>query len=199
MATKGELTKARLAASMLELIQIGGYSGTGLNAVTEHAAAPKGSVYFHFPDGKEGLGVAAVELAARQFEALIAESAASAKNVAEAARSVILALAALLADSDFRVGCPVSVVTLEMGAESERLRDACAAAFDSWIEPTAALLQVGGVDAQQASATATVVVSLIEGAVIVSRAQLSTRPLLAAADSVTELIELRCQTAGGLR
>ena len=199
MATKGELTKARLAASMLELIQIGGYSGTGLNAVTEHAAAPKGSVYFHFPDGKEGLGVAAVELAARQFEALIAESAASAKNVAEAARSVILALAALLADSDFRVGCPVSVVTLEMGAESERLRDACAAAFDSWIEPTAALLEVGGVDAQQASATATVVVSLIEGAVIVSRAQLSTRPLLAAADSVAELIELRCQTAGGLR
>lgn len=199
MASKGDLTKARLAESMLELIQTGGYSGTGLNAVTEHAAAPKGSIYFHFPEGKEGLGVAAVDLAAKQFQALIAETAASAGSPSAAARAAIEALATIVGESDYRLGCPVSVVTLEMGAESERLRQACAAAFESWIHPTAGLLEAAGVDAEGARSLATVVVAMIEGAVILSRAQRSTQPLLTAAGVVAELIDQRCLTAGGAR
>ena len=180
---------------MLELIQTSGYSGTGLNAVIDHAGAPKGSVYFHFPDGKEGLGIAAVDLAARQFQELISEAAVSSGGAAEAARVAIHALAALVAESDFRLGCPVSVVTLEMGAESERLREACAAAFESWIGPTAALLEADGLDTERARSVATVIVATIEGSVIVSRATRSTAPLLSAADVVTALIAQ--QTTGG--
>ncbi len=199
MTSKGDLTKARLAASMLELIQTGGYSGTGLNAVIDHAGAPKGSVYFHFPDGKEGLGVAAVDLAAQQFEALLADAAASAGSASETARIVIETLAAIVGESDFRLGCPVSVVTLEMGAESERLRQACATAFASWIDPTTALLEAGGLTADDARSLATVVVSTIEGAVIVSRALRSIQPLMAAADVVASLIDQRMHAAGGTR
>ena len=199
MASKGDLTRARLAASMLELIQTGGYAGTGLNAVIEHAGAPKGSIYFHFPDGKEGLGVAAVELASTQFEALIAETAETAGSAAGAARAAIDALAAIVSESDFRLGCPVSVVTLEMGAESERLRQACAAAFASWIAPTAALLERSGLAEPEARSLATVVISMIEGAVIVSRATRSVEPLHSAADVVAELIEQRVSQARGAR
>jgi TetR/AcrR family transcriptional repressor of lmrAB and yxaGH operons len=199
MATKGEQTRARLAASMLELIQTSGYSGTGLNAVIEHAAAPRGSVYFHFPDGKEGLGVAAVELAAQQFETLIAEAAVSAGGPAAAARAAIDALATIVGESDFRLGCPVSVVTLEMGAESERLRQACALAFESWISPTAAFLEASGLAPDDARSLATVVVSTVEGAVIVSRAMRSIQPLTSAADVVAELLDHRCPTTGGTR
>lgn len=199
MASKGDLTKARLAASMLELIQTNGYSGTGLNAVTEHAAAPKGSIYFHFPDGKEGLGVAAVELAEKQFETLIVEAAGSEGGAGKAVRAAIETLTAIVSDSGFRLGCPVSVVTLEMGAESERLRHACATAFESWIAPTSALLEANGIEAVDARSLATVVVSTIEGAVIVSRAMQSTQPLISAADVVAELIDQRCQAVGGAR
>lgn len=196
MTSKGDLTKARLAESMLELIQTSGFSGTGLNAVIEHAAAPKGSIYFHFPDGKEALGVAAVDLAAKQFEALITETAASAGSAAGAARAVIEALATIVGESDFRLGCPVSVVTLEMGAESERLQQACASAFESWIAPTAALLEADGFGAKESRPLATVVVSMIEGAVIVSRATRSVQPLLSAADIVADLIGRRSTTGG---
>lgn len=199
MPSKGDLTKARLAESMLELIQTSGYSGTGLSAITAHAAAPKGSVYFHFPDGKEGLGVAAVELAAKQFETLILELADSERSAAQAARSAIEALAMLVGESDFRLGCPVSVVTLEMGAENERLRGACAAAFESWTVPTAALLEADGVAHEEARTLATVVVSMIEGAVILSRAMQSTQPLLSAADVVVEIISARTNSAVATR
>lgn len=199
MASKGDLTKARLAESMLELIQTSGYSGTGVNAVIDHAGAPKGSFYFHFPDGKEGLGVAAVDLAAAQFQALIAESASSSGSAAGAARLAIEALATIVGESDFRLGCPVSVVTLEMGAESERLRQACATAFESWIAPTTALLETGGLENPEARSLATVIVSMIEGAVIVSRATRNTQPLIAAADVIAELIDQRIRTAGATR
>lgn len=182
---------------MLELIQTSGYSGTGLNAVIDHAGAPKGSVYFHFPDGKEGLGVAAVDLAAAQFAQLIAEAAASAGGAAAAVRVAVEALTAIVSDSDYRLGCPVSVVTLEMGAESQRLRNACAAAFESWIAPTAALLEAEGLDAAPARSLATVVVSTIEGAVILARATRSPQPLTSAADVLAELIDVRCQKVGG--
>lgn len=197
MTTKGNLTKERLAESMLHLIQTSGYSGTGLNAVIEHASAPKGSIYFHFPDGKEGLGVAAVELATQQFQTLFTEVAASADGPAEAIRASIEALTGIVAASGFRLGCPVSVVTLEMGAESERLRQACATAFESWIVPAAALLEAGGLDAGEARSLATVVVSTIEGAVIVSRALQNTQPLDSAADIMAELINQRLRTIGG--
>ncbi|GAA1121710.1 TetR/AcrR family transcriptional regulator [Microbacterium natoriense] len=199
MTSKGDQTRARLAASMLELIQTSGYSGTGLNAVIDHADAPKGSIYFHFPDGKVGLGVAAVELAATQFEALIAEAAVSTGSAAGAARAAIEVLASIVSESDYRLGCPVSVVTLEMGAESERLRQACASAFESWIAPTAALLEGNGLAAEESRSLATVVVSVIEGAVIVSRATRSTQPLESAAEVIAELIERRVENAGGAR
>lgn len=196
MTSKGDLTKARLAQSMLELIQASGYSGTGLNAVIEHASAPKGSVYFHFPEGKEGLGIAAIELAKQQFEALIIQAAQDGGGAGEAAKIAIQTLAAIISDSDFRLGCPVSVVALEMGDSNERLRQACASAFESWIAPTAALLEADGVGSDQANSLATVIVSTIEGAAIVSRAMKSAQPLLAAADVVSELIGLRREGAG---
>lgn len=176
---------------MLELIQRNGYSGTGLNAVIEHAGAPRGSIYFHFPDGKEGLGIAAVELATVEFGALLAEAAASDGGATTAIRAAIEVLADIVLASNFRLGCPVSVVTLEMGAESERLRQACATAFESWITPTAELLAASGLPAAEARGLATAIVSMVEGAVIVSRALRSVQPLEAAADAAEMLLRQR--------
>lgn len=187
--TKGVKTSARLADSMLELIQRNGYSGTGLNTVVEHAGAPKGSLYFHFPQGKEALGEKAVELAAARFGSLIADSALESATPGEAVRRVIAALAGMLDDSDFQLGCPVSVVTLEMGGHSERLREACANAFEAWIAPVTELLVAHGRPRSAARALATAVVSMAEGAMIVSRAQRSTEPLHNAAQALSALLD----------
>jgi TetR/AcrR family transcriptional repressor of lmrAB and yxaGH operons len=175
-----------MAASMLELIQRQGYSGTGLNTVVQHSGAPKGSLYFHFPDGKEALGEKAVELAAGQFAALLAESAPEPPGVA--VRRAIDVLAQMLEESGFELGCPVSVVTLEMGAHSERLRAACADAFAAWIEPLTARLVGDGRGEDDARKLATAIVCMVEGAVIVSRAQRSTEPLTSAAAAIDVLV-----------
>ncbi|MEU5883891.1 TetR/AcrR family transcriptional regulator [Spirillospora sp. NPDC047279] len=187
--TKGAATSARLVESMLELIQRNGYAGTGLNTVTEHAGAPKGSLYFHFPEGKEALGEKAVELAAARFGSLVGDSVLEGAAPGQVVRGVLDVLAGILTDSDFQLGCPVSVVTLEMGAQSERLRFACANAFESWIAPVTDLLVARGRPESTARARATAVVSMVEGAVIVSRAQRSTEPLRFAADALALLLD----------
>ncbi|MFJ9717027.1 TetR/AcrR family transcriptional regulator [Streptomyces sp. NPDC101213] len=186
---KGARTSARLVESMVELIQRRGYSGTGLNTVVEHAGAPKGSLYFHFPEGKEALGERAVELAAARFSSLVTASARESATPGEVVGRVVDVLAGMLTDSDFELGCPVSVVTLEMGAQSERLRGACANAFDSWITPVTEYLVAHGRPGPAARALATAVVSMVEGAVIVSRAQRSTEPLRCAAQALTTLLD----------
>ncbi|MCK2219370.1 TetR/AcrR family transcriptional regulator [Actinomadura sp. ATCC 31491] len=184
---KGAATSARLAESMLELIQAHGYSGTGLATVTEHARAPKGSLYFHFPEGKEALGEKAVELAAERFRALLDPAADGPPG--EVLGQVVDVLAGMLTESGFRLGCPVSVVTLEMGGQSERLRQACARAFETWIEAVAALLTSRGRAPEEAATLATAVVSTIEGAMIVSRARRSAEPLRCAARALAALLE----------
>lgn len=195
MVTKGERTRALLVDSMLELIQERGYAGTGLNAVTEHAQAPKGSLYFHFPEGKESLGAAAVDQAAQQFQELVADAARDQGTVGGAVRCVVDALAEILNDSDFQLGCPVSVVTLEMGAESDRLRNRCAAAFESWIEPVAAHLGATGRTEADARVLATTIVSTVEGAMIVSRARRSVVPLQCAGQVLADLVDTAPATA----
>lgn len=178
-----------MAESMLQLIQRQGYSGTGITEVSEHADAPKGSLYFHFPDGKEGIGLAAVHLAATQFTELIAEALRSSDGPASALQFAIEALSRLVSDSDYQLGCPVSVVTLEMGGASEGLRDACASAFTSWIDPISDMLTREGFRRADATNLATVIIASIEGAVIMARASRSTQPLDAAAAVLTRLVE----------
>ncbi|MBO4207414.1 TetR family transcriptional regulator [Micromonospora echinofusca] len=176
---------------MLELIQVQGYAGTGLNTVTEHARAPKGSLYFHFPDGKEALGEQAVDLAARQFRLLVDDTIHQATSPRAMINGIAEVLTSLLTDSDYQLGCPVSVVTLEMGAASERLRSACATAFGSWIASLTDYLTATGYGPTSARTLATAIVSSFEGAVILSRAQRSPDPVHAAARVLATVLDGR--------
>jgi AcrR family transcriptional regulator len=192
-STKGEATQQRMVESMLELIQVNGYAGTGLNAVLAHSGAPKGSLYFHFPDGKEQLGERAIGLAADHFESLIVEALGSARSQQSAGRvaeSVVAMLSEFLEANDFLVGCPVSVVALEMGAESDRLRAACEQAYDRWITPVEEFLVVRGHDRGSARSTASSVISLVEGAMIVARTRRDVQPLSDAARTLRTLLDL---------
>ncbi|WP_433625807.1 TetR/AcrR family transcriptional regulator [Nocardia sp. CA-120079] len=189
VTSKGAQTSGQLVESMLELIQARGYSGTGLNTVVDHAGAPKGSLYFHFPEGKEQLGEKAIELAAERFRSLLDETAGAGASPGEVIRRVVEVLAGLVADSDFQLGCPVSVVTLEMGAHSERLRAACAAAFESWIEPVREYLVAAGRSEAAAGTLATATVSAVEGAVIVARAKRDVEPLHSTARLLAALLD----------
>ncbi|MFT3716450.1 MAG: TetR/AcrR family transcriptional regulator [Gordonia sp. (in: high G+C Gram-positive bacteria)] len=189
MGTKGDQTRSRLVAAMLDLIQRRGYAGTGLSALTEAAGAPKGSLYFHFPDGKEEVGSEAVDSAAALFSAMISEIGSTADGPGEAIRTMGDSLCALLESGSFELGCPVSVVTLEMGSDSPRLRDRCNAAYTEWIGRMTDVLTDHGCDPQTAQSLATTVVSTTEGAMILARARRDVEPLRTAIAVVADLAD----------
>jgi len=197
---KGEATTARMVEAMLELIQSRGYAGTGINTVLERASAPKGSMYFHFPEGKEELAERAIGRAADQFRDLIGEAARSEQSAARLVTGVLDVLARLLVDSNYKLGCPVSVVTLEMGAHSERLRMACASAYESWVCAVQDYLAaVSGLAADHAREVAETVVSTVEGAMILSRAGRDIKPMLSAGRVLGRLLDEMTEPKGAKR
>jgi TetR/AcrR family transcriptional repressor of lmrAB and yxaGH operons len=62
-------TRERILATASGLFQRQGYHATGLNQVLAEGKAPKGSLYFHFPRGKEQLALLGARLVATGFRA----------------------------------------------------------------------------------------------------------------------------------
>src|SRR5688572_33233071 len=49
-----------MLAAAVELFRARGYAGVGVAELLEKSGAPRGSLYFHFPGGKEQVGAEAV-------------------------------------------------------------------------------------------------------------------------------------------
>ena len=60
MPERGE-TRRRLVETTAQLLQRQGLNGTGVLEVLRESGAPRGSLYFHFPGGKEQLTVEAID------------------------------------------------------------------------------------------------------------------------------------------
>lgn len=170
-------SRARFVETTASLLRRQGYHATGLNQIIKQSGAPKGSLYFHFPGGKEELAEAALQQSGEQMHGELEDLVANAKNPLEALRSVANTLADSLEASDFQDGCPVATVVLEAAAQSERLQVTCAASYRQWEQLIAASLRGHKVPSREARSMAGLILSAIEGALLLSRAYRDTKPL----------------------
>jgi TetR/AcrR family transcriptional regulator, lmrAB and yxaGH operons repressor len=69
-------TRSRILTAAQRLFRKRGYHATGLNDILELARAPKGSMYHHFPGGKEAIGVCVIEDIAQGLLGLLEQSRA---------------------------------------------------------------------------------------------------------------------------
>src|SRR5690242_14581980 len=97
-------TRDRVLRTAATLFRTQGYHATGLNQVLAEGGAPKGSLYFHFPGGKEQLAVESLQLSAGEF----CDQLRHAGSLDEA----LELLGEQLVASDFRAGCPIATVAL---------------------------------------------------------------------------------------
>jgi AcrR family transcriptional regulator len=146
-----------------------GFSGTGLRDVIAHSSTPRGSIYHHFAGGKAELAREAVRHAADAVAAPMRDAARGGDPIA-ALHAWLEYWRDALRDSDFRAGDAVLAVAAETD-EQTGARAAAAAAFDGWAEEFAATLHGAGVKRKKAARLATLTMSAIEGAVVVSRAR----------------------------
>ncbi|GAA4512350.1 MULTISPECIES: TetR/AcrR family transcriptional regulator [Nonomuraea] len=186
MGRKGDQTRARLLDATQELIEAGGYSAAGLNQVIAASGMPRGSLYFHFPGGKDHLVAEALRRAGREIEQAVRDLADTAPDTVSLVTGVIHLLADRLEASGWRKGCPVATVALEMAAGNDALQQVCAEVYDSWEAILRERLAAGG--HPDADDTATTVLALIEGALLLARARRSREPLDRAARKVAALL-----------
>ena len=146
--------------------------------------APRGSVYHHFPGGKDELVSAAVDGALRRaLDLMEPKAGASAVEVTE---FFLAAWRATLTSSDFSAGC--ALVAVAVATDSPALRRQTAAAFITWRDQLARLLEEGGLTRVAAGQHAALLLAGSEGAVVISRAMGDLRAFDSAAAVLVEVV-----------
>lgn len=182
-------TKERFIQTAVQLIEVQGYHATGLSQIIKQSGAPKGSLYYHFPDGKEELAVEAVRQAADNLVSLIRENVKESLPVAEAIRDFVRGVARGVEMTNYQTGGPLTAVAMETATTSERLNLACREAFSRIISVFAQKLTLSGYSGMQADQLAVFITAAIEGGIILSRTNHSGEPLRFVAEQLYSMIK----------
>src|SRR5207248_1155828 len=161
--------KAKTLAAAAKLFRQQGYQGTALQDILAAAGSPRGSLYFHFPGGKEEIGSAALALSGEAVRETIAKAAETSEDAEIFLTRVVRSMASELEKSGFKDGRPIATTALETAAQSEALGAAARTAFQKWeLELKRGLFRFG-LPAGDADLLATLVLSQLEGALLLAR------------------------------
>ncbi|MGI9019841.1 MAG: TetR/AcrR family transcriptional regulator [Solirubrobacterales bacterium] len=174
---RGQRTRGRMVRGAAQLLRERGYSGMGFREVIGLTGAPRGSIYHHFPGGKAQLATEAVRYAGGIATDVLRRSLDEGDPVA-ALRAFVELWRADFERSGGRAGCPVLAVAAEAHDNAPELQDAAADEFGRWQAAFASSLQRAGVSPARSSRLAVLVVSAVEGAIVLSRANRDPQPLL---------------------
>ncbi len=184
----GRASRRAFVRTTGQLLQRQGYAATGLSEIVTLSGAPKGSLYFHFPGGKQELALAAMEHTGERLREAIVATMGAGAGPAESLGLLIDALAAGLEASDYREGCPIATVTLEAASGAEPIRLTAERVFSSWLAALRDALELAGVERAAAERRAMHVLAAIEGALLLARARRDLVPLRAVREELLELM-----------
>jgi AcrR family transcriptional regulator len=177
-------TRDRIVSAAAGLFQRHGYTGTGLKQISIESRAPFGSLYHHFPGGKEELTAEALRWSGYGYQLLVEGVIDNAPDPITGIRDCFAGAAEVLIASDYADACPIETVALEVASTNERLRLVTAEIFESWIESGAGRFEAAGLDTGEARSLAIAFICALEGAFVLSRGMKSPEPLHAAGRAV---------------
>ena len=183
--------RQRMVASAVNLLARRGLQATSFSEVLEHSGAPRGSVYHHFPGGKDQMIGSALDAAgAVAIELLDRKAGAPAEEIA----SWFLHIwREVLIRGKFEAGC--AVLAVAVAADSPELLDQTAHVFRTWRRRLAELLGQGGLRAEDAQRFAAVLVASSEGAVVLARAEQSLEPFDLVAEQLVDQVRALSRVA----
>ena len=170
-------TREKMLETTTRLLRIQGFNGTGLNQIVKESKTPKGSLYYHFPGGKEQLAAEAIQAAGQTMIERIQSAFDLTKTPRQAVTVILKGAAEELETTDFQCGCPIALVALEVAGANSPVRDACQKAFAEAHEMLVRNLSAAGFSVDHAEGLAELMVTTFEGALLLSRANRDTKPL----------------------
>jgi TetR/AcrR family transcriptional repressor of lmrAB and yxaGH operons len=173
----------RLTSATATLMQRHGVAGTGIAEILTTSGVTRRSIYLNFPGGKAELVAAATRSAGDEMSTTLRSYMEQDDPIGAFTRM----WSEVLVNTDFEGGCPI-VAAASSRDESPEGASTAADVFAEWAELLADKFRGDGMKRAAAQSMSTMVVASVEGAVILSRAARSTKPLEQVSHHLNELI-----------
>jgi AcrR family transcriptional regulator len=168
--------RASMVRSAAMLIRERGVHGVGLREVVTHSGGPRGSLGRFFPGGKTQLVTEAVDVALAELFDELERTLTEAETFPEAIAVIVTPWRRLLVDHDFALGCPLAACVVD-ASDNDDLRTHVSELFARWQAPVADAYVKFGAPPTEAEEHSTVLMTALEGALILARARRNIEPL----------------------
>lgn len=170
-------TREQILLAACTLLEKQGYPATGLNEIVKVSGAPKGSLYYYFPDGKEQIVSEAVLFAGNILVERMRAELAKVDNPIQALYEYIVRLAGKVEEKRFTAGNPLMIVAVEAAGSSERISQACREVYAQLEAVLQEKMVCCGMSETEAAEQARLTLASLEGSVILSRIYRTADPL----------------------
>lgn len=179
-------TRKNLITATAQLLRSKGYSAMGLSDIVKNSAVPKGSLYYHFPGGKEELASVTILETGEKMANSVSILAENSKDVVEAVEHYINHFIPLLEGSDYQKGCPLATTALETATLWKMVQKACSVSFMRFEDMLTSLLIESGVSAKNAKKASIYTIAAVEGGLLLAKTHNDTEYLAIVRDQVTD-------------
>jgi AcrR family transcriptional regulator len=175
--------------SAAEVLRERGAAGVTIDEVLARSGAPRGSVYHHFPEGRNQILTEALQFAGEAITEVIGDAVT--KGGLYLVRQFVEFWEELLTESSFAAGCPVVAAAIGSAEEEPHLTTVAGNIFSHWRDALTQAFVSDGFDETDAASLAIMCIASLEGAVVLCRSTRSVDPLRDVAQQVEFLIKAR--------
>ncbi|MEZ4362473.1 MAG: TetR/AcrR family transcriptional regulator [Kofleriaceae bacterium] len=190
-------TRQRILRAALRLFRQRGYHGVGINEILAIAKAPKGSLYHHFPGGKDQIATEVLEMISERVVEMI--QAEAGPTTAEVMRGIGARLWQWMQSTAASGGDGACAVIAALAAEGDTAPPVALAARRAYERIAAALaqrLERQGLAPRAARERALLAIATLEGGGLVSQTMGEPSLFLAAVERAASLCEVASTRKG---
>lgn len=183
--------RERIVYAAAQSVRQRGVAATGLRGVVAEADAPRGSLQHYFPGGKEQLVGEALRWSGDYAADQVRRFARELRKPSPG--SLFAAMAGQWRDEfrrrGFQRGCPLLAATADVAGTDASLRDTVRVGFDGWLAAVRQELRRMGVPTGRADSLAVLMISALEGAIVLARINQDVRPLTTVVRQLKPLLD----------
>lgn len=165
-------TKEKLIQQTISLIIEKGYHGTGVNEILRASKIPKGSLYYHFPKGKDQLVTEALRSSTIKLSMQYKQFLKSSESLQEGLSKLIDYSKSELENSSYKAGSILVNVSQEVGSINKELQATCKQLFELIISALEGFFLEHDVEKWEESARS--FFTRLQGAIVLSKAYQTT-------------------------
>lgn len=188
-------SKERILTSAQELFHKNGFQQTSVDDILRESGVSKSNFYYHFKS-KEELGLICLDMRIRQYEADVLEKTLKDPTLTPTERlsRFYKAVQSFHRKTKSPKGCPFGNLAIEMSGVNEKFRERLSDFFGIWQKAIEHCIAEGMNNGEFRSdippkTIAQLILSHLEGAVMMVKTHRSLKPLSSGSDTIMKLLE----------